>query len=571
MKSSELFTTLLLLVTFSLAAKPDSPGKKPAMPDSLEIRIDTMISRMGLNSGTPGGVVGIIKDGQLIFEKAYGLADFNNKVPNNISMLFNLGSVSKQFTAASVLLLSKENKLSLADDVRKYLPDFPDYGFPITIENLIHHTSGIKSCDALMLLAGTLFDRQNLEDTYKLIIKQKSLNFNPGDEYSYSNSGYVLLARIIEKVSGMQFSTFVEEKLLKPIGMGNTRIYDSEDIVIENSAKGHTWDGEKKFRTAGAMNNTTVGISNAYTCLEDFLKWDNNFYNNLLADWDFGKEMTAQTTFNNGKLCAYAFGLELSEYRGMKTVAHQGGTGDFTAQFFQIPSERFSVICLFNIPTDVTGLTYNITNLFYTGRIDQENVSQKPVIIKADTSVLLSYSGKYFDDKHGFGGNVSRAGDHLIFEAPCQGSFEIYPNSDSTYIMTTADVRFNFSKGTDGRPTKVRIIQGDQIFNLSYLGKDVLPHNSEELSQFVGNFTSSEINVCYPVLYRDNKLYVKIPEVAARFCNMPADCELVSDHSDFFASRLGGLRFTRNDRNEINGFVFIDIGRAKNMIFSKIN
>ena len=203
---------------------------------------------MGLSSETPGGVVGVIKEGRLIFTKAYGLANFETKEPVKASTLFNLASVSKQFTAAAILLLANEKKLSINDDIRKYLPDFPDYGYPITIENLIHHTSGIKSFDVLRLMAGTLYSKEACDDSYNLIVKQKSLNFKPGEEYEYSNSGYVLLAKIIEKVSGMKFSEFMKERIFQPAGMNRTLIYSDPEKTVMNSAVGHINGGDEKFR-----------------------------------------------------------------------------------------------------------------------------------------------------------------------------------------------------------------------------------------------------------------------------------------------------------------------------------
>ncbi|HZK97340.1 MAG TPA: serine hydrolase domain-containing protein [Prolixibacteraceae bacterium] len=281
MKKLKFVTIAMFLVCMIGTAKSNSRH------DSIEIKIDTMINQMGLSSETPGGVVGVIKNGKIIFMKAYGLANFETKELNKTSTLFNLGSVSKQFTAAAILMLAKEKKLSLQDDIRKYLPDFPEYGYTITIENLVHHTCGIRSNDVLKLMAGTLDSIETQDEIYSLIIKQKSLNFKPGDEFLYSNSGYVLLVKIIEKTSGMKFSKFIEQSIFKPIGMNQTVIYDNPGKIIQNSASGHTWGGDEKFKRTLSRNSTVVGQSNIYTCVEDFLQWDNNFYKNKLGKWDF--------------------------------------------------------------------------------------------------------------------------------------------------------------------------------------------------------------------------------------------------------------------------------------------
>jgi CubicO group peptidase (beta-lactamase class C family) len=567
---NRLFTTVVLTVSciFSTALG-GSPSNSELIKDSAEIKIDTMIAHMGLSAKTPGGVVGVIRDGKFIFLKAYGLANFDTKEPNKTSTLFNLASVSKQYTAAAILLLSQENKLSLKDDIRKYLPDFPDYGYTITIENLVHHTSGIKSHDVLRLMAGKLYDTETMDEVYSMIIKQKALNFKPGDEYLYSNSGYVLLARIIEKVSGMKFSDFLGEKILKSTGMDHTLIYDNPEKQMINSAYGHSWGGEKGFKRSEILKSTVVGESNVYTCAEDFLKWDINFKNNSLGKWNFAEKMTSLTPLNDGSECNYAFGLEISEHKGLKTVSHQGGTGDFTIQYLQIPSENFSVVCLFNIGTDVTGLAYNITDLFLKGNQTQAETSIPPQKVKIDSTLLNKYTGKYFDENWWIEPTITRADDHLVFEAPYQGRFEIYPSSDTSFFATVADIKFVFRNKANGETAGTTLLAGKEKFYVTYLGQAISPLTSEKLSQFTGEYYSEEINASYPVIFKENKLYVRFPESTAQYCKTPVESELISEYADYFASPVGGMQFTRNAGNEISGFIIKNLGRVRNLEFTK--
>ena len=570
MKKLKFIAIATLLFCISGTAKPNSLYNFNGINDSIEIKIDTMISQMGLSSKTPGGVVGVIKNGKIVFIKAYGLANFETKEPNKTSTLFNLGSVSKQFTAAAILMLANEKKLSLKDDIRKYLPDFPDYGYTITIENLVHHTCGIRSNDVLALMAGTQDSIETQDGIYCLIIKQKSLNFKPGNEFLYSNSGYVLLVKIIEKISGMKFSQFIEEKIFQPVGMNQTAIYDNPGKIIMNSASGHTWGGDEKFKRTGKRNSTVVGQSNIYTCIEDFLEWDNNFYKNKLGKWDFTQEMTSRTTLTNGDTCSYAFGLDISEHNGLKTISHQGGTGDFTAQYVQIPSEKFAVVCLFNLPVDVTGLAYKITDLFVKGKPKTVASAPNPEKVMVDSSVLQSYAGKYFDEKLWLETTITKEADHLVFEAPYQDKFEIYPSSDTSFFVTFADLKFIFSKNAKGETEKVTIIQDGQKFPLKYLGTNVFPLKSEQLSQYAGEFYSEEINASYPVLFKENKLYVKFPQSLAQFCKGNPEAELISEHADYFASPVSSFQFTRNAQNEISGFILKDVGRVRNLVFSMV-
>ena len=570
MKKLKFITIALFLICIIGTAKSNSLYDSKGIKDSIEIKIDTLIAHMGLSTTTPGGVVAVIKNGKIIFIKAYGLANFDTKAPNSTSTLFNLGSVSKQFTAAAILMLANEKKLSLKDDIRKYLPDFPGYGYPITIENLVHHTCGIRSNDVLKLLAGTPDSIETQEEIYSLIIKQKSLNFKPGDEFLYSNSGYVLLVKIIEKVSGMKFSKFIEERIFQPVGMNQTVIYDNPGKIIMNSASGHTWGGDEKFKRTGSMNSTVVGQSNIYTCVEDFLQWDNNFYKNKLGKWDFTKEMTTLTTLSNGDTCRYAFGLDISEHNGLKTISHQGGTGDFTAQYIQIPSEKFAVVCLFNIPVDVTGLAYKITDLYVKGKPKTVDAILTPKRAMIDSAVLQKYVGKYFDEKQWFVATITKEADHLFFQAPYQDKFEIYPSSDTSFFVTFADMKLIFSKDSKGITEKVTIIQDGQKFPLTYLGTNVFPPKAAQLSKYAGEFYCEEINATYPVIFKENKLYVKFPQSLARFCKDNPEAELIAEYADYFASPVSGFHFTRNTQNEISGFILKDVGRVRNLVFSKV-
>ena len=570
MKKLKLIAIAVLLVCIIGTAKSGSRYDSNGINDSIEIKIDTMISQMGLSSKTPGGVVGVIKNGKIVFIKAYGLANFDTKEPNKTSTLFNLGSVSKQFTAAAIQILANEKKLSLKDDIRKYLPDFPDYGYTITIENLVHHTCGIRSNDVLALMAGTQDSIETQDGIYSLIIKQKSLNFTPGDEFLYSNSGYVLLVKIIEKASGMKFSKFIEERIFRPVGMSQTAIFDKPGKIIKNSASGHTWGGDDKFKRTGKRNSTVVGQSNIYTSVDDFLQWDNNFYKNKLGKWDFTREMTSRITLTNGDTCSYAFGLEISEHNGLKTISHQGGTGDFTAQYVQIPSEKFAVVCLFNLPVDVTGLAYKITDLFVKGKPKTVASAPNPEKIRIDSAVLQTYVGKYFDEKLWLQATITKEANHLVFVAPYQDKFEIYPSSDTSFFVTFADLKFIFSKNPKGETANVTIIQGGQKFPLKYLGTNVFPLKAEQLSQYAGDFYSEEINATYPLFLKDNKLYVKFPQSLAQYCNNNPEAELISEHADYFASPVSSFRFTRNAQNEISGFILKDVGRVRNLVFNRL-
>jgi CubicO group peptidase (beta-lactamase class C family) len=215
MPSKFKLSIILFLIIIS-ASRANAANNRPfGDNDSISAKIDSIVGCWA-NDSTPGGVVGVIKDGEFIFKRSYGLMNMDYGLPNMETTVFNMGSMAKQFTAFCVLLLSEEEKLSLDDDIRKYLPDFPDYGDTVTIRHLLHHTSGIRSFDVLELVAGNLGYGMDKKDMYELIRRQKQLNFKPGKEFLYSNSGYFLLGEIVERISDKSLGQYTDEKILLP-------------------------------------------------------------------------------------------------------------------------------------------------------------------------------------------------------------------------------------------------------------------------------------------------------------------------------------------------------------------
>jgi hypothetical protein len=197
------------------------------------------------------------------------------------------------------------------------------------------------------------------------------------------------------------------------------------------------------------------------------------------------------------------------------------------------------------------------------------NVSVQPEMAKVDSSILQKYVGNYFDEHYWMDATITRETGHLFFNAPYAGKFEIYPSSDTSFYVTFADLKFIFSKNDKGEITKTTLIQGDQKIQLDYLGTDIFPLKAEELNQYAGNYYCEEIDVTYPVLFKDNKLYVRFPESTAQFCNTKVESELISEHADYFATPVRGLQFTRNTNNEITGFIIRDVGRVRNLVFNR--
>jgi CubicO group peptidase (beta-lactamase class C family) len=287
---------LAVLITFTGASRAVAQSRNDPQPE----KIDALFAQWN-KPDSPGCALTVVRDGQVLYKRGYGIANLDHDIPISSKTVFSIASVSKQFTAISVALLARQGKVSLDDDIRKYLPEMQQYSAPVTIRQLIYHTSGIREYSHLMQLAGTRFQDATVDEIYKIITRQKELNFKPGDEYLYSNSGYFLLERIVKKVSGKSLRQFAEENIFKPLGMSNTRFHDDASEVIKNRATGYSSRRDGGF----AIESTTsdaVGSGGLLTTIDDLILWDRIFYQtNLIAGQDLIREVLTRGTLNNGE------------------------------------------------------------------------------------------------------------------------------------------------------------------------------------------------------------------------------------------------------------------------------
>jgi CubicO group peptidase (beta-lactamase class C family) len=315
--------------------------------------------------GSPGCALGIIRDGQLIYKRGYGMANLDYNIPLHSDSVFYIASIAKQFTAASILLLARRGVITLDDDIRKYVPEIPSYERMITIRHLIHHTSGLRDYLDLMALAGRSFeDSFSNADALEILSRQQALNFRPGEAHLYSNSNYVLLAEIVKRASGKSLREFAEENVFRPLGMKDTHFNDDRTMIVKNRVVSYG------PRQAGGLryfikNINAVGDGNLLTTVEDLYRWDQNFYDNRVGGSSFTEQMLTRGQLNTGQEIPYAFGLEHGEYKGLKTIAHAGRFLGFRTQMLRFPDQRFTIICLCNLGTiNPTSLAHKVADLY---------------------------------------------------------------------------------------------------------------------------------------------------------------------------------------------------------------
>ena len=313
----------------------------------LLARVDSVFVQFA-HTRSPGCALGVIHAGEFVVKRGYGMADLEHGIVLSPTSVFRIGSVSKQFTAAAMVLLEQEGKLSLEDDVRKYVPEIPEYERTITIRHLLNHTSGMRDYLTLMALAGKRNDDwYSDDDVVRMLARQRELNFLPGDEFLYSNSGYFLLSQIVKRASGQSLREYAAAKIFAPLGMTHTHFHDDHREVVPNRASGYAPE-DTGFRISMTTLDM-VGDGGVFTTVEDLALWDRNAYEPSLAGTGFWEELLTRGILNDSDTLAYALGLQHGEYRGLRTVSHSGGFVGFRAQVLRFPSERFTVICLCNV------------------------------------------------------------------------------------------------------------------------------------------------------------------------------------------------------------------------------
>ena len=337
-------------------------------------RIDSVFARF--TPETPGCAAGIYQNGRVLFGKGYGSSNIEYGVPITPQTPFIMGSVSKQFTAASIALLVQDGRIRLDDDVHKYVPELPDYGKKITIDQLVHHTSGVRDFWSLVDASGMRpDDGYTVADVVKLASRQRHLNFDPGAEYNYSNTGYVLLGVIVQRASGKSLREFAAERIFQPLGMTVSHFHDDHNQPVRGRAIAYSPLNSGGWRI-NVWNNDIVGQGGLMTTLEELQKWDENFYTGAVGGRTFLTRQLDRGVLSDGKQISYAFGLEIGEYRGLPTVEHSGSTGGYRTDLMRFPEQHTSVATLCNVSNaDAVGLAHRVADVVLGPRFTKPAVA----------------------------------------------------------------------------------------------------------------------------------------------------------------------------------------------------
>jgi CubicO group peptidase (beta-lactamase class C family) len=332
----------LLAVAVVASFAPGSVAQTAARPE-----IDSIFATWNTRD-SPGCALGVYQNGRIAYERGYGMASLEHDVPITPETVFYVGSLSKQFTAAAAALAIQQGRLSADEKIRKYLPELPAYADGITVRHLVHHTSGLRDYNTLLSIAGRRGDEAFDNPTVlRITARQKKLNFEPGAEYLYSNTGYTLLALIVERATGVPFAEYANTRIFKPLDMSVTHYHTDETRLVKWRAL--AYEGRGSGFALDTPNNERAGAGGVFTNVRDLLRWDENFYDARVGGADLIKQLQVPGTLNGGRPLTYAWGLQVGTYRGLPMIEHGGSLGGYRAHLLRFPQQHISVAILCNL------------------------------------------------------------------------------------------------------------------------------------------------------------------------------------------------------------------------------
>lgn len=551
--SAGTIATAFLLWVPSVLDPPNVGAQVPVTQSDTLARIDSVFARLNDPKG-PGCSVGIARDNAPSILKAYGSASIEHAIPNTPATRFNAASMAKQFTAASIAILARENKLSLDDDIRRYIPQMPSYGHIITIRNLVDHTSGIRDqWDLLWLSGGHDDDATEDEDVLSLIFNQRALNFSPGSEFLYSNSGYTLLAAIVTKVSGMSLREFAQANIFTPLGMTSTSFVDDRFALQLGTASGYRHARSSAW-SPSPYEWDTYGAGGLFTTASDMLKWYATF-----ADRDRISGLLRRSTLSNGDSIPYAMGLDIGTYRRNRYAGHGGNDLGASAYGMRFLDRGLSVVVLCNArDIDAFGSARRAADIFLPQPTSTSSPSTPTVapVIRLSEAQLSRFAGLYFNPLTLTTRKVEVRNGRLV-----------WARGDGTLLDAIAPNRFRFPPGQPAdllfpeklpnKPQELHVISGGSA--TIYYKAEPFTLSRAGMKEYTGTFYSPELETTWHVTAKGSSVHI------ATLGSWGFDAQPIFRDA-FAVPDAVIIRFVRDKRDRITALV-ADMPRTRGVRF----
>ncbi|MFD0976837.1 serine hydrolase [Salinimicrobium gaetbulicola] len=554
---------LILLISLSFSTTVFS---QKLHLDQLKATTDS-ITRQLAQDDEPGLSIGVVYRGQPILNAHYGLMNLDYEMKTSDSTLYNLASVSKHITALGILLLEAEGKLQLQDKVSDHVPDLTGEYKNITINQLLHHTSGVPSTDNLLLFAGMSMDTPwTMAEELELLKRYSQLNFEPGSEYMYSNGGYSLLAAVIENTSGEDFEDFFRKRLFEPLDL-QANVNNSSGKIIKNRARGYK---PSETTYTDVLSESVPGASNFYFSMNDMITWMNLFLQkNSRYEQQLTKMMTPSFVLSTGDTLSYSFGLNVKDYKGVQRVYHSGGTQGFASYMLLFPEHELGITVLTNNEKiNVAKTIYQLTEEILTEFLIEEKPLER-IAISLPEETLHKWTGSY-RMKDGMLLKIISENEKLFLVISDEQRFQLHPESETNFFIEEFDAQITFLETGKGKPSHLNLIQGKSKQTGDYVAPQELSKASPAHHDLVGSYHQKALAVTYSLIEKDGKLFLQLPGTFKKYLDF--DVTILNPVAGYIfnTDRLGIIEFLRNERNEISGFRFNDVGRLRNIEFNKI-
>jgi CubicO group peptidase (beta-lactamase class C family) len=558
---------LVAAVIATIAPTPATAQHIVGTRDARALRTDSVFQRFD-RTDSPGCAVGVYQDGKIQYARGYGMASLEHGVALSPRSVLDVGSISKQFTAMVMLMLEKEGKLSLDDPIRKYIPELPAYADRVTWRRALSQTSGLRDLYVMMGFTGRVFEGDTV-DALRVIAHSVEPNYDPGARYLYTNTGWILAAQTIYRLTGRTLAQNAEERIFAPLGMRDTRYLDDVTTIIPNGAEGYAPRGSNGFRLArSTYDGAIVGAGAVHTTVEDFGKWLNNYDTGIVGGRDIIEKMTTVTMLTDGTPAksgptqAYAIGLNVGTLRGLRVVSHGGSWAGYRGHFMRFPDQRFAVSTFCNLTTSgPDSLARKVAGIYLGDKMQPDSATMWVATLAG------SSNGSSVANIRNFGGvwrNVER-GEVRRTRVVGDTLFSVAGGDQRTRMVPLDGGRFRQGSGTeirfDGDGAAAKMIVKTTGEEVVFTRADSAVITPAHLAEFAGSYRSEEVEATH--IWKVEKeqlvLYVNDRRVGV----------LEPSYKDGFTRGANVIDMQRDNRGRITGFV-VQAGRVRNLKFTRV-
>ncbi|MBN8638187.1 MAG: serine hydrolase [Anaerolineae bacterium] len=494
---------------------------------------------------SPGCALSVVQHGRITYARGYGRAHLEYAVPITPASVFHIASISKQFTALAIALLEQDGRLAYDDDVRQYLPELPDYGARITLRHLANHTSGLRDQWDLLFLAGWREeDLKTNADVLYLACRQQTLNFAPGAEFLYSNTGYTLLALIVERVSGLSFRAFTHDRIFAPLGMTHTHFHDDHSEIVPGRAYGYLPRPGGGFRVS-IPNFDTIGASSLFTTVEDLALWANNYADPRVGGQAVIEQMLTPGVLNDGTVLDYALGVSVAPYRGARAFGHSGADAGYRSDFVAFPEHDLAIILFCNLGTmNPKLLTRQVADVLLAEHLTPTN---QAAAVNVDTALLKANVGLYRDVNSLETRQIDLRDSGLVIPYVPGFDIPLTPLGPDRFVAAGWGFEVQFVAA----PRRLEVYAESGIGRPKvYTAIDPAQPTADTLAEYVGTYQSAELDTHYTVELDGERLLLAHPKHGKLALTPTVTDGFLAASPDARADLL----FTRDTTGQMSGF-----------------